>query len=156
MKMQSFLGKVGKVFKWVGIGIGLLLLILLISSLLLMAIDSVLPDGWKLDAQIFIVLVSIVLSVAWSFLPKLRVKFAELAANIKAIVNVILMIILAVLMFLFTCTNWNPIPGVVCSIEGAKSLATLIFLAVVGNYTTYGLTDPPEDVKAAKASRGAG
>ena len=156
MESKSFLEKVGKIFKWVGIGIGLLFLILVISSLVLMAIDSILPDGWKLDAEIFVVLVSVVLSVAWSFLPKLRVKFAELAANIKVVVNVILMIILAVLMFLFTCTNWSPIPGVVCSIEGAKALATLIFLAVISNYTTYGLTDPPEDVKAAKASRTSG
>ncbi|HCS40383.1 MAG TPA: hypothetical protein DIW44_12470 [Anaerolineaceae bacterium] len=156
MKLNLLLQKFGKVFEWVGIGIGLLLLILIISSLVLMAIDPILPGGWKLDAQIFVVLVSIVLSVAWSFLPKLRVKFAELAANIKAIVNVILMFILAVLMFLFTCTNWNPIPGVVCSIEGAKALATLIFLAVISNYTTYGLTDPPADVKEAKASRASG
>lgn len=156
MKMQSFLGKVGKVFKWVGIGLLLLLLILLISSLVLMAIDKIFPQGWNMDAQIFVVLVSIVLSVAWSFLPKLRVKFGELEASIKAIVNLILMIILAGLMFLFTCTNWNPIPGVECTVQGAKDLAVLVFIGVAGNYITYGMTAPPDDVKAAKASRASG
>lgn len=156
MKFESFLNKVGKVFKWLGIGLLILLVILLITSLVLMAIDKFLPQGWKLDAQIFVVLVSVIMSVAWSFLPKLRVKFGELEASIKAIVNLILMIILAGLMFLFTCTNWNPIPGVECTVQGAKDLAVLVFIAIAGNYITYGMTAPPDDVKAAKASRASG
>jgi hypothetical protein len=156
MDTKSFLWKVGKIFKWVGIGLGLLLLILLISSLVLMAIDKLLPEGWKLDSQIFVVLIAIVSSLVWSFLPKLRVKYGALATNIKSLVSVTQMVILAGLMFFFTCTKWNPIPGVVCSLAGAKELVTLVFLAVVGNYVTYGVTDPPADVKSAKASRASG
>lgn len=152
MKMQSFLGKVGKVFKWVGIG----LVILLIEALVLMSIDYILPEGWKLDAQIFVVLASVVLSVTWTFLPKLRVAFAALEDSIKAIVNLILMIMFAGLMFLFTCTNWSPIPGVECTVQGAKALAVLVFLAIAGNQITYVVSVPPDDVKAAKASRASG
>ncbi len=156
MNIKSFLEKMGTIFKWVGFGLLLLLVILVISALVLMAIDKIFPQGWNLDAQLFVILVSIILSIAWSFIPKLRVKFGELEASIKAIVNLILMIILAGLMFLFTCTNWNPIPGVVCNVQGAKELGLLVFYAVAGNYITYGMTAPPDDVKAAKASRGAG
>jgi len=152
MDSKSVLEKVGKVFKWLGIG----LVILLIEAMVLMAIDYILPEGWKLDAQIFVVLASVVLSVTWTFLPTLRVSFAALEDSVKAIVNLILMILFAGLMFLFTCTNWSPIPGVVCTVQGAKALAVLVFLAIAGNQITYVLSVPPADVKAAKASRASG
>lgn len=141
-----------KFFEWLGIG----LLILLIIAFVLMAINYFLPQGWKLTSEIFVTLAAVVLSLTWTFLPGLRVQFAALASNIKAIVNLVLMAVLAVVMFLFTCSGWSPIEGVVCSMDGAKALALLVFLAAVGNQVTYLLSTPPGDVLDVKAKKEAG
>lgn len=154
--MKAFSEKFFNGLKWFGIGLLILILELLIITFVLMAANSFLPQGWKISAEIFVVLASVVLSVTWSFLPKLRVKFAALESSVKAIVNLILMTLLGVAMFIFTCTNWSPIPGVECTTQGAKALSVLIFIAIAGNYLTYGITSPPDDVKAAKLSRDSG
>jgi hypothetical protein len=151
--MKKFLFVLGQIAMWFFIGLGFLILELVIIGLVLMAANYFLPENWKIGSEIFVGLVSIVLSITWSFLPKVRVKFAALQPNIKAIVNLILMILLGVVMFIFSCSGWNPIPGVVCSVQGAKDLAILIGIAAAGNYLTYGYTAPPDDVKDAKASR---
>jgi hypothetical protein len=151
--MKAFLDKVGKVLKWFGIGLVFLILELVIIGFLLMAANYFLPEGWKIGSEIFVGLASITLSITWSFLPKVRVQFAALEASVKGVVNFILMVLLGVVMFVFTCSNWNPIPGVECTVQGAKALAVLIFIAVAGSYLTYGYTAPPADVKAAKAAR---
>lgn len=152
MKKESFIEKVVKILKWLGIG----LVILVIAAFLLMAIDRVLPEGWKLTSETFVVMAAIILSVAWTFLPGIRVKFAALDSSIKAVINLLLMILLAGLMFLFTCSQWNPIPGVECTVQGAKALGVLVFLAIAGNQITYTLSAPPEDVQEAKESRVSG
>lgn len=128
-------------------------MILVITAFVLMAINSFLPAGWTLSAEIFVGLSAAILSLAWNLIPGLRVKFADLASNVKQVVNLVLMAVLAVVMFLFTCTGWNPIPGVVCTVEGAKALAILVFIAGVTNQTTYKLTPQQVDVVAAKDKR---
>ncbi|MBA4375822.1 MAG: hypothetical protein C0401_06585 [Anaerolinea sp.] len=138
--------------KWFGIG----LMILVIAAFVLMSINTFLPAGWKLSAEAFVVLSAVILSVAWTFTPGLRIKFGELASNIKVIINLALMILLAGLMFLFTCTGWNPIPGVACTVEGAKALGVLVFIAIVGNQVTYVASPQPLDVRAAKSERPVG
>ncbi len=137
------------VLKFLGIG----LMVLIIAALVLFAINSILPTGWQLTSEVFVVLAAAVLSAAWTFTPGLRVQFAALETNVKVLVNLILMILLAVLMFIFSCTGWNPIPGVVCSVDGAKALSVLVFLAIAGNQLTYIQSPEPEDVKVAKAAR---
>lgn len=137
------------ILKWTGIGIA----VLIISAFVLLAIDEYLPEGWKLTSEVFVVLSSVALSVTWTFFPKLRVKFAALESSVKSVVNLILMVLLGVLMFVFTCTNWNPIPGVECTVQGAKALGVLIFLAVAGNQLTYTMSTAPADVKEAKEAR---
>jgi hypothetical protein len=96
---------------------------------------------------------TVILSLTWNLIPGLREKFAELTSEIKTIVNLVLMALLAVIMFLFTCTGWNPIPGVLCTVGGAKELAVLVFIAGVANQTTYQFTPQKTDVIAAKAAR---
>jgi len=147
--MKTFL----TILKWLGIGV----VILVITAFVLMSINRLLPEGWTLSAEVFVGLSAIVLSLVWNLFPGLRVKFAELASNVKQIVNLVLMTLLAVVMFLFTCTGWSPIPGVICTAEGAKELAVLVFIAGVVNQTTYKFTPQTTDVITAKAERdGAG
>ena len=143
--MKTFL----QVLSWLGVG----LVILVITGFVLMTINSFMPAGWTLSAELFVGLSAAVLSLCWNLIPGLRVKFADLATNVKQIVNLVLMALLAVVMFLFTCTGWSPIPGVVCTLDGAKALAILVFIAGVTNQTTYKLTPQKADVIEVKAAR---
>lgn len=153
MKWNEFLNKVLVFLKWFGIGLLLLILEVFILGMLVMSANSYLPEGWQVTSEIFVAVVAIALSLTWSFLPNIRVKFAALSSGIKSLINLILMILLGVVMFMFSCLNWVVVPGVECSIEGGKALAVLIFVAATGNYLTYGYTSPPADVEEAKESR---
>jgi hypothetical protein len=135
--------------KWFAIG----LVIIMIASLVLMAIDQLLPEGWKLEAQWFVFLAGAVLSATWTFMPGLRVQFAVLKTETKVLINLILMVLLAGLMMLFTCVGWSPIAGVICTVAGAKALGVLVFMAIVGNQLTYVASPQPDDVKDAKFNR---
>lgn len=143
--MKSFL-------KWLGIGLVLLLVILLI----LLAINEILPPDWKMDADIFIVLASAVLSFMFMLFPKLRVAFAGLASEVKLYVNIVLVVLLAVFMFIGTCINFLPIAGIVCTVPGLKQLLIWIFLSIGGNQLAYKITSEPVDVREAKSERAAG
>ena len=131
-------------------------LVLLVGAVfILLAINEVLPPGWKLDADVLIVLASGLLSFAFLIIPTLRVKFAGLPAETKIYVNIVLVILFAVFMFLGTCTGWLPITGIVCTVVGLKTLLVWVFLAIGGNQLTYKVASVklPSDVVEAKASR---
>lgn len=135
--------------KWFGIG----LMVLVITCFVLLAINYVLPSDWKLGPEILLVLAAAVLSATYTFMPGLRVQFASLESNMKIVINLVLVTVLAVLMFAFTCTGWLPIAGVVCTSEGLKTLALYVFLAIVGNQVTYVASAQPTDVVEAKTTR---
>jgi len=140
--MKSFL-------KWFVIG----LVLLVITFLVLLAVNEFLPPGWKMDSEVLITLSAAVLSLTFMFAPKLRVAFAALPSEHKLYVNVVLVILLALVMFLGTCTRFLPINGVVCDQTGLKTLLVYVLLAVGGNQLTYKISAPPGDVIEAKAMR---
>lgn len=140
--MKSFL-------KWFVVG----LVLLIITMLILLAVNEFLPPGWKMDSEVLITLSAAILSALFMFIPKLRVAFAGLPSEHKLYVNVVLVILLALFMFLGTCTRFLPIPGVVCDQSGLKTLLVYVFLAVGGNQLTYKVSAPPGDVIDAKAAR---
>jgi hypothetical protein len=135
--------------KWFGIGF----VILLIAFALLTVLNQLLPEGTQLDATILVFLAGAVLSLAWTFWPKMREQFATLSSGIKILINLILMFILAGMIILFSCINWFPLPGVECSFDSAKGLVAMVIWAVIGNQIAYIASPQPEDVKDAKFSR---
>ncbi len=138
-----------KFFQWFAIG----LVVLIISILALLAINELLAPGWKMDADVLITVAAVILSLTFMYLPKLRTQFAGLPSEHKLYVNIVLVVLLAVLMFLGTCTKWLPIPGIICSQAGLKTLLVYVFLAAGGNQLAYKVSSPPSDVQLAKANR---
>ena len=114
--MKEFLNKVGIFFKWFFLGLLILTLWVFLLSMLVMAANSYLPSDWQVSSEILVFIAATALSLTWSFLPKVRVLFAALDSEIKSLINLILMILLGVVMFLFTCSGWNPVPGVECTV----------------------------------------
>jgi uncharacterized membrane protein YjfL (UPF0719 family) len=142
-------GQMKTFMKWFGIGF----VILLIAFSLLTVLNRLLPEGWILDANIFVFLAGAILSLTWTFLPKVREQFASLSSGVKILVNLILMLVLSGLIILFSCINWFPVPGVSCSLTSAKELIAMVIWAVIGNQITYVASPQPTDVKTAKHYR---
>ncbi len=135
--------------KWFGIGF----VILLIAFALLTVLNQLLPEGTQLDATILVFLAGAVLSLAWTFWPKMREQFALLSTGIKVLVNLILMLVLSGLIILFSCIDWFPLPGIECSLNSAKDLVAMVIWAIIGNQIAYVASPQPEDVKSAKLYR---
>lgn len=140
--MNSFL-------KWFGIGI----VILVITLLVLLAFETVLPEGTMVNAEVLVVLAAAVLSLTFTYFPKLRVSFASLASEQKQMVNLGLIVLLAGGMFLLTCGGISALPGVICTKDGVIQMLVYIFLASGGNQLAYKLSPQTKDVKLTKASR---
>lgn len=135
--------------KWFGIG----LVILLIAFALLTVLNKLLPEGTQLDATILVFLAGAILSLVWTFWPKMREQFAALSTGLKVLINLILMLVLCGLIILFSCIDWFPVSGVTCSLTSAKDLIAMVIWAIIGNQITYVASPQPEDVKDAKFNR---
>lgn len=135
--------------KWFGIGLAILVIVLLI----LLAFETVLPQGTKVSTEVLITLSAAVLSLTFTYFPKLRVSFAALPSEQKQTVNLGLIILLAGGMFLLTCGGISALPGVICTKEGVIQMLMYVFLAGGGNQLTYLISPQPTDVKQAKTAR---
>ena len=138
-----------KALKWFAVGF----MVLVITLFVLLAINLLLPPGWKLSAEILLVLASIVLSLAFTYAPFLRVAFATLSSVQKVYINLGLVTLLSIFMFAGTCTSWLPIAGIECTQAGLKTLLIYIFLAAGGNQLMYVASVQPADVIEAKITR---
>lgn len=138
--------------KWFGIGV----VILVITVMVLLAINLILPPEWKMGSEVLIFLSAAILSGLFTYFPELRVVFAGLESKYKSYVNLALIVLLSVVMYLGTCTGLLPIAGIECSQAGIKTLALYIFLAAGGNQLTYNYSPQPVDVREAKAARSSG
>ena len=137
------------ILKWIGIG----LVILAITLLVLLAFESVFPEGTAVNSEVLVVLAAAVLSMVFTYMPGLRTQFAALTSEQKQAIQLILIVVLAGFMFLVTCVGLFSVPGVICSKDGVMSLLVYVFLAAGGNQLTYKLSPQPQDVKNAKATR---
>ena len=135
--------------KWFGIGF----IVLLITVFVLLAINTILPPGWTMGPAVLVGLTAAIVSGSFTFLPKLRVEFAGLPSEYKSYVNLGLMVLLAVVMYVGSCTGLLIIVGIVCSQAGLTTLALYVFLAAGGNQLAYNFSPQPVDVKAAKLER---
>lgn len=136
--------------KWVGIGLVVLVLAILI---LITAFGAMMPPGTEASSEVLILLSAGILSLFFMYFPKLRVQFAELPSEQKQIINLVLIILLAIGMFVMTCTNFYLIPGITCDKTGILQLLIYVFLAGGGNQLTYKYSPQPADVKETKAAR---
>lgn len=138
-----------KVFmKWLGIGVGFLIAVCVV----LLAINFVLPPVWELGPEIILALAAAALSLLFSYGSGIRCEFAALPDVVKSLINVFAVVIVAVLMFLLTCTKWLTISGFECSQDGLKTLLTYVAIALVINQTTDRVSVDTRDVKEIKAA----
>jgi hypothetical protein len=138
-----------KFFKWFMFAI----VVLIVAVAVLMVVTLILPPGWQLTSEIMTGLAAMILSITLNYWAGVRVSFAEMKSEYKALVNDGSVIILAVIMFLGTCVQLFEIPGLVCSASGLRALSLLVIVAVGGNQLTYVASAQPSDVVEAKYRR---
>lgn len=137
-----------KVFmKWLGIGVGFLIAVCVV----LLAINFVLPPVWELGPEIILALAAAAVSLLFSYGKGVRLEFAALPPVAKSLINVFAVLIVAVLMFLLTCTKWLSL-GFECSQTGLRTLLTYVAIALVINQATDRVSVDAPDVKELKAS----
>jgi hypothetical protein len=83
-------------------------------------------------------LAGIVLSVAFSYIPGLRDKFAQLSADYKRLV--MLGSLLAVVLGVFGLSCVGYYPQITCDAAGAKTLIELFVAALIANQAAYMIT----------------
>lgn len=147
--MKGFLGWLLVILKWVGVGV----FTLGISVMLMLSLNRILPIGWKLTVEIILGLAAMILSLTFTFLPFLRVKFGGITSGQKAWVNMVSVIVLAAVMFGLTCLKWISIENLVCTKVGLQTLAIDIFVGVMANQATFLASSKPSDVISAVIAR---
>jgi hypothetical protein len=127
--------------------------VLLVALCVLIVLSTMAPADWKLTPDILVIIAGAVLSISLSKVKAWNEEFAGLPSEQKVWINIGLCVLMAVLIFLGTCTGWFVIPGIMCTVKGAESLILIIFFAAGGNQLAYLATPESDAVKAAKASR---
>jgi hypothetical protein len=147
--MSKFLKWLLVFLKWLGVG----LFILGLSVMVMLSLNRILPVGWKLTVEIMLGLAALILSLTFTFLPWLRIKFGGITAGQKAWVNLGSVVVLAAVMFGLACLKWIAIDGLYCTKTGLETLAIDIFVGVMANQATFLASSKPSDVITAQIAR---
>ena len=105
-----------------------------------------------LTSEFIVSTVGIVVSLVFNYFPNWRVQFAQLPTETKSGIMIGAMVLTALLTWGAGCIGWVN-SGVACNINSLPKLGELIFLALVANFTTYGVSPQLPDVKDAKNQR---
>lgn len=145
--MKKFWSGFWLVLEWIGIG----LLILGVAVGVLFTLNRYLPAGDQITVEVLLGLAAMVLSLTFKFLPGVRTKFAVIGSGNKAVVNLVAVTIMAILVYVLTCTGLIQLAGVECTSLSMVSMAQNIFWVIVANQMTHLVTTKPADVLSAEA-----
>lgn len=98
----------------------------------------------------------VILSLLFSYVPGLNVKFAALSSEVKRLTMLLLVILVGAVSYGLVCTGLGDglSIGLTCTKESAITLIMAVIDAAIANQTAYALSPQTTDVKAAKAARG--
>lgn len=92
--------------------------------------------------ELFPYIAGIVLSLVFSYLPGLNKWYDALESNIKRLIMLGLIFVVAAAYFGLSCTSWAPDLGITvpCTTEGLKLVVLAFFQILVANQAVYKLT----------------
>lgn len=88
------------------------------------------------------------LSLIFSFIPGLNVKFAALAPELKRLIMLFMLVVTSLALYGLNCEKVID-TGLTCDRAGVIQLVTVFITALVSNQSTYSITPLPKKVKAA-------
>ena len=92
-----------------------------------------------------------VLSLLFSYIPGLNVKFAELGSEVKRLIMAVLLLIVAGSIYGLSCAGWGASFGiaVTCDQVGLMNLIQVFVLALIANQSAYAITPQVSAVREA-------
>jgi hypothetical protein len=113
--------------------------------------------GLSMTPEILSGAVAVILSLAFSYIPKLNSKFAELEPEVKRLIMLALLVITAAASYGLAC--WGVLESLTglpmeCGQAGLFELLRVLVVAIVTNQSVYSLSPQTPSVRAAKAARG--
>lgn len=108
-----------------------------------------------MTAESLVLIAGAVLSLAFSYIPGLNVKFAALSSTTKRLIMLALLAVVAGASYGLSCLGWGLAWGItlVCDQAGFQALLTQFVLALVASQGMYGLSPEQKAVTEAKAAR---
>jgi hypothetical protein len=131
--------------------IGLLVITLLVIPFLLgfRPIQEVGPGiAFAVTPEFLAAVAGVVLSLAFSYIPGLRVAFAGLMPEVKRLVMLGLLAAVAIVIMLLSCSGVVS-SGLSCDRAGIVQIIWIFILAMIANQTAYQISPQPVDVQAA-------
>jgi len=130
--------------------ITLALLLILVVPVFAAATSQEVTPVKELTPEMLGAIAGMVLSVAFSHIPKLNVQFAALSPEWKRLIMVGVLLFASGVIYGLNCGGIIS-TGVTCDRAGIIQLASIFIFAVITNQSAYGLTPLPAAVKVAAA-----
>ena len=105
-------------------------------------------DAFVLTPEILAAIAAAVLSLLFSYIPKLNVWFASLAQEVKRLSMAGLLLLISAAIFGLGCAGIVN-SGISCDQAGLIRLITIFIIAIMANQSVYQLTPIPEKVRDA-------
>jgi hypothetical protein len=85
---------------------------------------------------------AVVLSLAFSYIPRLNPWFEKLEPTVKRLIMLCLLLVVSIAAFGLACAGWGDSLGlnVVCDEAGAWSLIRALVLAIIANQSIYNIS----------------
>lgn len=98
---------------------------------------------------------AVLLSLAFSYIPKLNPWFEKLEPTVKRLIMLCLLLIVSIAAFGMACAGWGDSLGlnIVCDETGAWSLIRALVLAIIANQGIYNISPRTPAHYAAKKNR---
>lgn len=106
-------------------------------------------ENFVVSPELLVSLAGVVLSLAFSYIPGLRVKFAALESDVKRLIMLGLIVVIAAAIFGLKCAGILEI-GVACDKIGLQQMVWYVILGIIANQSAYQITPLPEEVKNAR------
>jgi len=106
-----------------------------------------------MDAELVTLIAGVLLSLAFSYIPGLNVKYAALTEEAKKLIMLGMLALVAFGMYGLACTGWlENLTGInlVCDKSGLVTVIQAFVLSAISNQATYKLTLHTKGVKQAK------
>jgi hypothetical protein len=108
-----------------------------------------------MTAETLALVAGVIISLLFSYVPGLNVKFGALASEVKRVILLGLMLGVGIVAFLLSCTTFGGLFGIpiACTQGGFSELIKAFVFAAIANQTTYQLSTEAKAVTLVKAKR---
>ena len=105
-----------------------------------------------MTAEMLTLIAGVLLTLGFSYIPGLRTWYAGKSDEVKQVIMLVLLVVVAGVSFGLACLGWGASLGIVlaCTVDGGLGLVMQIVLAIMANQGVYKLSPQRKDVLTLK------